>query len=861
MAYAATLSLKQTIERLSKSSRISIVQNSSPEIAKSLYDEVCYLQKVLKKLDSSSTTINRKTVNALDAEIRVAICKLEDSIESHLKNQSEEEKEIFSIDLEKLNQQIDSFTQTLREKEKEYLLEIQTDLVKEEEEEEEAAESEEEKNDGKNMVGLSDQYTKIKDQLITLPKGLYSLLGMAGIGKTTLAKKLFHDSSISVHFDKRVFVTLGPKYQYRRVLLDILEQVISDTERVSYYERFADEYLKRMLQRCLKCRKYLIVLDDVWRREHLDQLVDSFPNYYHIAHILLTTRLQRVAAVGEWRYEIRFLDKNESWELLQSKVFDEMSCPTWLEKAGKKIAEKCEGLALTIVTVAKILSKSEKTAEYWDMVAADEKQNSFFMDAYDQMYKVLYPSYDYLDQSFKPCFLYMGVFPQKCVIPRSKLFNLWIAEGFLESEYYSANRFFENLVSNSLVMETFNLPSPFWYLCNKEAANNKFFCALNGFTDDLADIESQHRLCIRDNILFGIKEVYDSVASISKVRSLLCTGPYHQYPVSMFLEYTRFLRILDALTIRFYEFPMEVVDLLQLIYLSITYNGKIPTSIYTKLWDLEYLIVQPHLRIINSVENTSQLPTEIWAMQKLKHLQVMGSDLPHPHSETSLLPNLLTLLDVSPQTCTKDILERTPKLQELGVRIELAPDNDEPLCLFDNISHLHNLVILECTIVNPEMVSFEVVRAPPVPLSILPSGLLDLTLSGFGYSWEEISKIALLPHLTRLKLQCFTFRGPKWEVLQRDFPQLELLVIEDSDLVHWTVQSDYALPMLHSLSVKYCFKLEEIPIEFGRSLRRMELVDCNRLAQACAEKIKEDVREKYGDFFPLDLTIESSWDD
>ncbi|KAL7153206.1 hypothetical protein ABFS83_04G150700 [Erythranthe nasuta] len=838
MAYAAALSLKLIVDRLSKSSHISIVQNSSPGIIKSLYDDVCHLQKVLKKLDS--TTINRKTVNALDAEIREAICKLEDSIESHLKNQSEEEKEIFSIDLEKLNQQIDSFTQTMREKEKEYLLEIQTDLVKEEEEEEEAAESEEEKNDGKNMVGLSDQYTKIKDQLITLPKGLYSLLGMAGIGKTTLAKKLFHDSSVSVHFDKCVFVTLGPKYQYRRVLLDILKQVSSDTEQSSYYETLSDEYLKRMVQRSLKCRKYLIVLDDVWRREHLDHLVDSFPNYYHVAHILLTTRLREVARVGEWRYEIRLLDKNESWELLRRKVFDEMTCPPQLEKDGKKIAEKCEGLALTIVTVAKILSKSkqtteswnkvsEQTTDYWNKVATDEKQNFVFVDAYDQMYKVLYPSYDYLDQCFRPCFLYMGVFPKKCLIPRSKLFNLWIAEGFLESEYYSANRFFENLVSNSLVVETFNLHSPFWYLCNKEAAKNKFFYALNSLADGVAlGIKQQRRLCIRNNILFGIKEVYDSIASISEVRSLLCTGPYHQYQVPICLEDLRLLRILDALTIRFYEFPKEVVNLVQLIYLSLTYDGKIPPSLYTKLWNLEYLIVQPHLRIINFAENTSQLPIEIWAMEKLKHLQVMGSDIPHPHSETSLLPNLLTLLDVSPQSCSKDILERTPELQELGVRIELAPDNDEPLSPFEHLSHLR---------------------------------LLELTLSGFGYPWEEMSKIASLPRLIRLKLQCFAFRGPKWEVRQHDFPHLELLLIEDTDLVHWTVQTEYTVPMLHSLYLKHCYMLEEIPTEFGRSLKKMELVDCNPRAQSCARKIKEDEEKRCGVFFPLELTIQSSCDD
>ncbi|KAL9170514.1 hypothetical protein ABFS82_04G149400 [Erythranthe guttata] len=551
-----------------------------------------------------------------------------------------------------------------------------------------------------------------------------------------------------------------------------------------------------------------------------------------------------------------------------------MPCPRELEKAGKKIAENCEGLPLTIVTVGKILSEAEKTTEYWNKVAID-KQNAVFVDAYEQMFEVLYPSYNYLPQYLKPCFLYMGVFPQNCEIPFSKLLNLWLSERFLELEHDldSTNygvRCLINLVSRSLVMvhedrrytdrvNTCRLHSSYWYMCNKEAENIKFFHALKSISDGLAQgIESQRRLCIRNNVLFGMKDVYDSMASISSLRSLLCTGPYHQYQVPICLEYLSLLRILDALTVRFYEFPMEVVKLLQLRYLTLTYDGKLP-SLISKLWNLEYLIVERHLRIIKHVENIQFMPREIWNMEKLKHLKVTGCDLPYP-CEGSFLPNLLTLLDVSAQSCTRDVLSRIPNLLKLGIRIELALDNVEPLCIFDHISNLRNLSGLKCVVVNPRIMSEFVIA----PLSIFSSSLEKLTLSGLGYQWEEMSKIASsLPNLVMLKLRCYAFRGPKWEVHENEFSCLEYLLIEDTDLVQWTVGNRGFFQRLKKLSIRHCYRLVEIPIPegFNKCLKKVEVVDCNPVVVACAKRLKLDMDSEYYYRSPLVLNVHSSWDD
>ncbi|KAL7115436.1 hypothetical protein ACP275_04G184100 [Erythranthe tilingii] len=369
-------------------------------------------------------------------------------------------------------------------------------------------------------------------------------------------------------------------------------------------------------------------------------------------------------------------------------------------------------------------------------------------------------------------------------------------------------------------------------------------------------VKRQRRLCIQNNILFGIKDVCDSMTSISMVRSLLCTGPYHQYPVPVCLENFRLLRILHALTIRFYKFPIELLmKLVQLTYLAFTCDEDLPASI-SKLWNLKVLIVNRHLSIVKSSKNSSYLPMEIWDMKELNDIRITGSNLPYP-CEGSFLPNLTRLLNVGPQSCTKDVFERIPNLQKMGIQIELAPDaTHEFFCFFDHISNLHKLEILQCVIVNP-ILKTEI----PTPFPIFPSSLTDITLSGLGYPWEETSMISSLPNLTKLKLQCYAFRGPKWQVHKNDFRQLEMLMIEDTDLVHWTVEDYQCLDKLEWLGIRHCYKLDEIPHAFGEELCNIEIVDCNHHALASAKQLKKDLDGKYNcRRLPLNLTIHSTWD-
>ncbi|KAK4402432.1 putative late blight resistance proteinR1C-3 [Sesamum angolense] len=465
---------------------------------------------------------------------------------------------------------------------------------------------------------------------------------MAGIGKTALVTAAYLHPRIVSHFECRAFVSIGPtKSQLRRILLCIIAQInpefdTSGNAEISDHE----EELASCLYSCLKNRRYLIVVDDVWNTRVWDELKKAFPDDRNNSRVIVTTRLFNIvkhASSTIFLHRKRFLNDEESWHLLREKVFggEKNSCPSHLDEAGRKIAENCQGLPLMIITLAKHLSQAEKTAEYWEKVA--KKEHSDIIAADEEFFKVLAPSYHHSPQHLKACFLYMGIFPLDYNIPASKLIKLWCAEEFLESNMttgleYVVMESLDQLMYANVVMiceqrfsifaitKTCKLHPAFLHLCMREAGKNNFFHVIGSSVN--RGIESQRRLCIHNNSLFGIKDVRQLMASVSNMRSLLCSGPHHPYPVPICLGSFSLLRVLDALTIRFYRFPDEVIKLVKLRYIAFTYNGELPASI-SKLQNLQYLIVHQYLSIISSGAHRWYLPMEIWNMEELRHLEVM----------------------------------------------------------------------------------------------------------------------------------------------------------------------------------------------------------------------------------------------
>ncbi|CDP10338.1 unnamed protein product [Coffea canephora] len=191
------------------------------------------------------------------------------------------------------------------------------------------------------MVGLDDEAAKVirrlrwgSEQVEIVP-----IVGMAGLGKTTLAKKVYNDSSVTCYFHIRLWCTVSQEFNMKNVLLQILCSDGKHSRKDEFQNLDEHALLEKLRQRLLKNR-YLLVFDDVWDIEVWNELGTAFPNDKNGSRIIFTSRFSNVASevqYGGEHHNIRCLTVEESFELLQKKVFgEEEECPQALHELGMR---------------------------------------------------------------------------------------------------------------------------------------------------------------------------------------------------------------------------------------------------------------------------------------------------------------------------------------------------------------------------------------------------------------------------------------------------------------------------------------------------------------------------------------------
>nr|GMD75407.1 putative late blight resistance protein homolog R1B-16 [Ipomoea batatas] len=106
--------------------------------------------------------------------------------------------------------------------------------------------------------------------------------------------------------------------------------------------------------------RYLIVVDDIWSVEAWEELNRVFPECGNGSRIVLTSRQESVISDAKLIICLPFFTIDESWELLQVKLFKGKECPKELESIGKEISKKCGGLPLVVGLVVGLLGGVEK---------------------------------------------------------------------------------------------------------------------------------------------------------------------------------------------------------------------------------------------------------------------------------------------------------------------------------------------------------------------------------------------------------------------------------------------------------------------------------------------------------------------
>ncbi|KAH7689320.1 P-loop containing nucleoside triphosphate hydrolase protein [Dioscorea alata] len=258
------------------------------------------------------------------------------------------------------------------------------------------------------------------------------IVGMGGIGKTTLAQFVFNDREIENHFDEKAWIYVSNHFDRCKITKEMLHVINPNVQRCSTSNL---DFLERELQRHLIGKKFLLVLDDIWSDEWQWLLAPLQSSQAQVIKIIVTCRdptVLRSIDQGN-KMNLEGIDDEEYWSLFLNCAFAENNPDNYSQKLhdiGEQIVKKLMGSPLASKTVGKLLGR-DLTEKHWNDVLENDLWK-LKTDAHDIM-PALALSYYHLPPHLQPCFVYCSVLcnhnDRRCEM--EELIYMWIANGYI----------------------------------------------------------------------------------------------------------------------------------------------------------------------------------------------------------------------------------------------------------------------------------------------------------------------------------------------------------------------------------------------------------------------------------------------
>ncbi|XP_047179573.1 disease resistance protein RPP13-like [Vigna umbellata] len=700
-----------------------------------------------------------------------------------------------------------------------------------------------------------------------------SIIGMGGLGKTTLARKVYNNSQVKQHFMCRAWVYVSNECRVKELLVSLLKHLMPNFKQQSKGNKkgkkrdgdinsLSEEELKEQVRSCLERKRYLVIVDDLWKRQDWDEVQDAFPDNNGGSRILITSRLKEVAlhAGDDVPHYLQFLNNEESWELFRRKVFRGEDYPSDLEPLGKQMVQSCRGLPLSIIVLAGLLANKEKSRREWSKVVGHV---NWYLTQDETQVKdiVLKLSYDNLPRRLKPCFLYLGLFPEDFEIPVTPLLQKWVAEGFIQD---TGNRdpddvaedYLYELIDRSLVQ-----------IARLESNADVKICQVHDLLRDLCISESKEdkafEVCTDNNILvptkprrLSIHSKMDHYISSSNndhscIRSLFFFGPdydVHKREWKWLLKDFKLVRVLELAPKSRGKIPSNIGNFMHLKYLRIDsqYITFVPDSIL-HLWSLQTIDLGPWSRNVSI-----SFPVQVWKLKHLRHLSTRGP-IKLRGSCLGSCEKMCNLQTISPLVLNKQatsLIEKGtfPNIKRIGLSVVFGKgqlskllqslqllrylnefvivlrdkvygnfvtvhegverkNGCKPQELFQSLGQFNCLTVLEIN---------NVIDLLTCALT-LPSNVTELKLAGIRcISDEGMKGLGNHARLKILRLFGFmifsTLNSYDLTCVGGSFPQLEVFQMEFLKIEKWNLGKG-AMPKLQSLVINFCGRLDDLPNE------------------------------------------------